>query len=300
MEELVVKKESVTAKTLKLLLKIAVTAVCFWYISRKIDFAEARDAILEANWWLLLLAAGCFMFGKFLSCFRLNIYFRNININLSNWTNIKLYWLGMFYNLFLPGSISGDAYKVILLTRNTGVSYKKTTAAVLLDRFSGLLALGLILSTYGVLVLDNKLYDAILITGSILAIVALYIVVRFFLKDFLPGFWPTFFWGLAVQAFMVLCVYSIMLSLGVPLNQSEWIFIFLVAAVVSVLPISLGGGLGTREVVFIEGAKYFGLDPHIGLVISLLYYLSNVLTSVWGLYFVFHNPLRETEKSFGI
>jgi hypothetical protein len=86
-----------------------------------------------------------------------------------------------------------------------------------------------------------------------------------------------------------------MMALNVPLDQSEWIFIFLVAAVVSVLPISLGGGLGTREVVFIEGAKYFNLDEHIGVVISLLFYLSNVLTSVWGLYFVFNNPLEDGE-----
>jgi hypothetical protein len=84
-----------------------------------------------------------------------------------------------------------------------------------------------------------------------------------------------------------------MQSLHVPLNQSEWIFISLVAAVISVLPISLGGGLGTREVVFMEGAKYFGLDPHVGVVISLLFYLSNVLSSVWGLYFVFNNPLAD-------
>ncbi len=299
MEEVVVKKESATSKTLKLLLKIAVTVLCFWYISRKIDFSAARDAILKANWWFLLLAIGCFMFGKFLSCFRLNIYFRNIGVYLPHWTNIKLYWLGMFYNLFLPGSISGDAYKVILLTRKYSLPYKKTTAAVLLDRFSGLLALGIILSVYGVMILDKKLYDGVLIAGAILSIIGLYAVVKFFLKDFLPGFWPTFFWGLAVQVFIVLSVYCIMLSLGVPLDQSEWIFIFLVAAVVSVLHISLGGGLGTREVVFIEGAKYFDLDPHIGVVISLLFYLSNVLSSIWGLYFVFHNPLAG-EKELGI
>jgi hypothetical protein len=293
MEEIALKKESQTMKALKLLLKIAVTAACFWYISRKIDFVEARNAILEADWWWLLLAVGCYMFGKLLSCFRLNIYFKNINIQLSQWKNIKLYWLGMFYNLFLPGSISGDAYKVILLTGKYNIAYKKTTAAVLLDRFSGLLALGLIMSAYGVIVLDNKLYDTILIAGSVLAVAGLYTVIRFFLKDFLPGFWPTFFWGLAVQTMMVLCVYCIMQSLHVPLNQSEWIFISLVAAVISVLPISLGGGLGTREVVFMEGAKYFGLDPHVGVVISLLFYLSNVLSSVWGLYFVFNNPLAD-------
>jgi hypothetical protein len=43
----------------------------------------------------------------------------------------------MFYNLFLPVSISGDAYKVILLKKIYDAPYKKTTSAGLLDRFSG-------------------------------------------------------------------------------------------------------------------------------------------------------------------
>lgn len=287
------KKGSAIGNLIKLLLKIGITALCFWYISTKIDFSRAWDALLEANWWFLSLAVLSFMFSKLLASFRLNINFRNINIRISEWRNIKLYWLGMFYNLFLPGSISGDAYKVIILNRKFKAPYKKTTVAVLLDRFSGLLALGIILSVYGVIVLDNKLYDAVLIAGALLAILGLYLVVRFLFKDFLPGFWSTFLWGMAVQVFQVVCLYCVLTSLHIPLHQSEWIFIFLVASVVSVLPISLGGGLGTREFVFVEGARFFHLDPHLAVIISLLFYLSNVLSSVWGAYFVFHDPLKE-------
>lgn len=287
------KKESALSKGLKLLLKIIITALCFWYISTKIDFSRALESLMQANWWYLLLAVLSFMFSKLLAAFRLNINFRNIKIRLPEWKNIKLYWLGMFYNLFLPGSISGDAYKVVILTRKFGAPYKKTTAAVLLDRFSGLLALGVILSVYGIIVLDNQLLDAGLIAAALLAIVGLYVVVRFIFKDFLPGFWATFLWGMGVQVFQVVCLYCVLFSLGVPLHQPEWIFIFLVASVVSVLPISLGGGLGTREFVFVEGAQFFHLDPHLGVIISLLFYLSNVLSSVWGAYFIFHDPLKE-------
>lgn len=287
------KKGSAIGNLLKLLLKIGITALCFWYISTKIDFSRAWEALLEANWWFLSLAVLSFMFSKLLASFRLNINFRNINIRISEWRNIKLYWLGMFYNLFLPGSISGDAYKVVILNRKFKAPYKKTSVAVLLDRFSGLLALGIILSVYGVVVLDNTLYDAVLIGGALLAIVGLYLAVRFLFKDFLPGFWPTFFWGMAVQVFQVVCLYCVLTSLHIPLHQPEWIFIFLVASVVSVLPISLGGGLGTREFVFVEGARFFHLDPHVAVIISLLFYLSNVLSSVWGAYFVFHDPLKE-------
>src|SRR6476620_8290806 len=182
------KKESNVSRVLKLLLKIAITILCFWYISTKIDFRKAFDAFTRANWFYLFIGLCFFILSKVLSAFRLNIYFSNINLELSPKKNLKLYWLGMFYNLFLPGAISGDAYKVILLNRKYKTPYKKTSAAVLLDRFSGVMALGIILSIYGVVILHNQFYDVLLIAGTILAFGGLYFVVRFLFKDFLAGF----------------------------------------------------------------------------------------------------------------
>lgn len=284
------KKESGISRTLKLLLKIAITVVCFWYISTKIDFRKALDAFTKASWSYLFIALLFFILSKILSAYRLNIYFSNIKLKLSTKKNLKLYWLGMFYNLFLPGAISGDAYKVILLNRKYKTPYKKASAAVLLDRFSGVLALGVILSIYGIIVLDNAHWDVALIAAAILAIAGFYLAIRFLFADFLKSFLPTFIWGLAVQSCQVFCIYFILLSLHLPL-QNEWIFIFLASAVISVLPISLGGGLGTREVVFAEGARFFHLDPQTGVVISLLFYLLTVIGSLWGLYYQFHDPL---------
>ena len=285
------KKESTLSRFLKLFLKIVITAVCFWYISTKIDFGDALQALLNANWLYLFIALILFLLSKLFSSFRLNIYFRNIGVHLSETKNIRLYLLGMFYNLFLPGAISGDAYKVILLRRKYQVSYKKLSSAILLDRFSGVIALGIILCIYGLMVLDQPFMDFILAAGAILVFLSFYLATRFIFPYLLPGFFPTFFWGLAVQGMQVICIYFILLSLHVPL-QAEWIFIFLVAAVISILPISLGGGLATRELVFAEAAQYFHLDPQTGVVISLLFYLLTVAGSLPGLYFVFRDPLR--------
>lgn len=290
------KKESKIVRFLKLLLKLVITALCFWYIATKIDFGKALKALLSANWIFLFIALLFFLLSKILSAFRLNLYFRNIKLQLPEWTNIKLYWLGMFYNLFLPGAISGDAYKVILLNRRYKTSYKKISSAVLLDRFSGVLALGVILCVYGIIVLHNYRYDVLLIFVAVLAFAGFYFVIRFLFKTFLQSFFPTFFWALGVQLSQVICVYFILFSLGIPLTQHEWIFIFLMAAVVSILPISLGGGLGTREVMFAEGARFFHLDPQTGVIISLLFYLLTVIGSVWGLYYNFHDPLQNVSE----
>jgi hypothetical protein len=287
------KKESKNRKLVTLLFKIVVTGLCFWYISKKIDFTKAFDALQTANWFLLLLAVAAYVLSKLVSAFRLNIYFRNINLQLPAWKNIRLYWLGMFYNLFLPGSISGDAYKVVLLNKRYQAPYKKTSAAVLLDRFSGLLGLGVLLCFYGLLVFDELVYTACLLGGCLFAIVALYMIVRKAFPDFLPGFFPAFFCGLLVQGIQVGGVYLILAALHIDAGYQEWLFIFLSASVISVLPLSLGGGLGTREVVFAEGAAFFHLDPHLGVIISLLFYLSSVAGAVWGAYFIFNDPLKD-------
>jgi glycosyltransferase 2 family protein len=290
------KTESKASKLVKLLLKIAVTAICLWYVSGKINFQKAGIALQNANWLYIFPALIAFVFSKLLAAIRLNIYFRNINIHIAEWQNIKLYWLGMFYNLFLPGSISGDAYKVILLTKKYNTPYKKTTAAVLLDRFSGLLGLGLILAIYSIIVLHNTLYIAAIIAGIFLAAVILYLVIKNWLKDFIGSFFPTLLLGIVVQALQVACAYLIMTSQNIPFNQTEYIFLFLVSSVVAVLPLTIGG-LGAREVVFLEGSKYFGLIRENSVVISILFYLITLFTSAWGLFYVFKSPLKEKRPS---
>jgi len=225
----------------------------------------------------------------------LNMYFKNAGVNLPDLQNIKLYWLGMFYNLFLPGSISGDAYKVFLLRKKNNTTYKKLTTAVLLDRFSGLLGLGLILSIYSVVVIKNSQYIAAIIAGAVLSIFVLFFIINRWLKDFIPSFIPTLLLGIFVQAAQVVCVYLIMATLGIPLQVSEYVFIFLVSSVLAVLPLTIGG-IGIREVVFLEGSKLFGLVQETSVVISLLFYLITLITSAIGLIYIFRNPLTEKNK----
>lgn len=279
-------------KYLKPGLKIVVTIACLLWVMRKISFTQALSVIAHSNWYFVALAVLAFMISKLISSFRLNIYFRNIDIRLPEINNIKLYWLGMFYNLFLPGSISGDAYKVVRLTREFQVPYKKTTAAVLLDRFSGLIALGLIMAGYGAFVLKNRWYELLLGAGAIVSVLGLYVIIRFFLRSFIPGFLPTFLLGIAVQILQVLCIFFVMRALNITDHYNEYIFIFLIASVVAVLPFTIGG-LGARELVFLYASQYFGLLRETAVLISLLFYLVTVLSSIWGVIFVYIDPLGD-------
>jgi uncharacterized membrane protein YbhN (UPF0104 family) len=285
------KQPSSVSTWLKLLLKVAVMGVCLWYVSGKIDFEQSKTVLLHSNWSLLFIALLLYVVSKLVSAIRLNIYFKNIGIKLSEVQNIRLYLLGMFYNLFLPGSVSGDAYKVILLTKRYSIPYKKTTAAVLLDRFSGLLGLGILLTTFSYFTL-NFTYSLVLTAITIGAITGFYYIINRWFKDFISGFWSTLFLGILVQAVQVVCIYMIMHSLGVDKNYTAYIFIFLVSSAVSVLPLTIGG-LGIREVVFLEGAAYFSLGGETSVIISLLFYLITLVVSATGAWYIFKDPLKK-------
>jgi uncharacterized membrane protein YbhN (UPF0104 family) len=107
---------------------------------------------------------------------------------------------------------------------------------------------------------------------------------------------PTLLLGILVQASQVVCAYLIMAALGIPAHTTEYIFIFLVSSVVAVLPLTIGG-LGAREVVFLEGSKYFGLAQEPSVIISLLFYLITLVTSSIGSYYVFKDPLEKNKAA---
>jgi hypothetical protein len=291
------RSELQTVKIFKLLLKIAVTIVCLWYVSTKINFAELKEILGTANLFYLAIAFAIFITSKIIASLRLNIYFRNISLHLKEKENLKLFWLGMFYNLFLPGSVTGDAYKVIILSKKFNISYKKPTAAVLLDRFSGLLGIGLILAFYSFFIISNITYVVILSIAALASVFILYFIIRRYFTEFLPGFWSTFFLGIVVQTMMVLCIYAIINSLHIQNGQTEYVFIFLIAAVAGVLPLTVGGGLGIREFVFYKGAIYFGLDEHAAVIISLLFYCVTLITSLFGCIFIFKKIFPENSSA---
>jgi uncharacterized membrane protein YbhN (UPF0104 family) len=66
--------------------------------------------------------------------------------------------------------------------------------------------------------------------------------------------------------------------------------------VLAVLPLTIGG-LGAREIVFLEGSKYFGFSREVSVVISLMFYVITLFTSAFGLIYVFFDPLKKRKDS---
>lgn len=279
------------------LLKFAVTAAALYFVIRKIEVAQVIDLYRQANFFLLLLALVVFALSKLVSAYRLNFYFTAIGIKLKEKTTLQLYLLGMFYNLFLPGGIGGDGYKVFLLQKQYQTGTKKILGAVLADRISGMVAL-MILALLGasclrvesataftVYDLQFTIYNLVFLLIP-LVFLSYFLFIKYIYPYFLKINLITFGYGFMVQLLQVACAWFLLMSLGETENHLAYLVIFLVSSAVAVLPISIGG-VGVRELTFLYGSQLLNVDMNVAVGISFLFYLITASVSLAGIWFVF-------------
>ena len=277
---------------LKLLLRLAVSLAALIFVFSKIDFIEVISTYRSVNFIYLLLAVVFFILSKIISAYRLNLFFRSVDLELSDRYNLKLYLLGMFYNLFLPGGVGGDGYKIFYLGKEFGIKKSKVLWAVLLDRISGVISLFILVIIFSYFIIINISFPYeyfIWILIPVIIVVFLWII-KSYLPYFTSIFWKASFQALAVQVAQVVCALLILVALGTPDMVMNYLFIFLISSIVAMLPISIGG-MGLRELTFLYGAGILNLNTEISVALSLMFYLISVFVSLSGVYYSL-NPAK--------
>jgi glycosyltransferase 2 family protein len=272
------------SKKVRLVIKIVITIGALYYVYTKIDPEEMIGILKKANIGLLFVALLLFIVSKFISSIRLNHFLRRINIFISHKYNIKLYLLGMFYNMFLPGGIGGDGYKIYLLNKRFQVKTARIFWAILFDRVSGLVAL------FGLSVIfvyftgkTIPFKDLIWILLP-LSLVAFFISMRFIYREFQKIYTSTMLMSFSVQISQVITALAILYAIGIPDSIFEYLFVFLISSIVAALPVSIGG-VGSREVTFLFGAEYLHLDINASVALSLMFYFITLIVSLSGIYY---------------
>ncbi|AWX43393.1 hypothetical protein HME9304_00381 [Flagellimonas maritima] len=282
-------------KRLITVLKISISAVLIYFIFTKIDFEAVVQTLKKSNPFYLFIGMSLFVISKILSSFRLNLYFHQIGVNISQLSNLKLYLLGMFYNLFLPGGIGGDAYKGYVIQKKYRSGTKKVVSVLLLDRLSGMLLIFIYACAFGLFVNTVLFQDFswIFLFGIPISVIVFCLLHKKFFSYTMPIFWKSIGYSTFVQLSQVFCVLCILKSFGIGLYTFEYLFIFLVSSIISVIPLTIGG-IGSREVTFLYGAKWLGLDPNISISISFTFFLITAVVSLFGILYHFKKPKLET------
>ncbi len=273
------------------LLKIAISVVLVYFVFTKVDFREVWAILKKSRPTYIVLAVAFFIMSKVVSAFRLNLYFHQIGVFLTQKSNLKLYLLGMFYNLFLPGGIGGDAYKGYLIRKKFAIPTKKVVSVLLLDRLSGMLLLFVYACLLAMGLRDRLLsdYRILFALGTILSVLIFWILNKGFFYYVLPVFWKSVGFSALVQGLQLVSLYCILCALSIEHRTIAYLFVFLISSMVSVLPLTIGG-IGSREVTFYYGAFWLALDKDTSIGISMSFFLITAVVSLLGIYFHFKKP----------
>ncbi len=271
---------------LKVVVKVLFSGAAIYYVIRKIDFTEVWGAMKEADPVFLFLAFSLYVLAVLLSTYRLNTIFAALPLKISDWTNIKLYWMGLFYNFFLPGGVGGDGYKVFLLNKYFGVKVKKLLSAVLAERVSGLsIILIYILSLVYYVAYDIPYKGWYFLLIPVVS-AGYYLFLWIIQKPLTKVFWKVTLWSFLIQGIQMLVVISILKAMGtyVTGHRGDYLFLFFLSTIAAAIPVTLGG-IGAREMTYAIGAQYLGIDQGHAVALSLIFYFISLLSSVPGLFY---------------
>jgi uncharacterized protein (TIRG00374 family) len=319
-------------KILITLFQITVTiSVLYWVYHDPTRRAQMMEAIRNAQYRWVAIGILAYVIVEAAAAFRWHVLLKVQKIHLSLPRLSGLFFIGMFYNQFLPGGTGGDIMKSYYLLKETPDKKAGALLAVVFDRFIGLVALVVITATLIGLRYDflaqttetrNLLWLLLALLGfSILTLLSTFVISGFNLFHSLPEKFPgreklieisaayhlyAHHWRATLVAFGVsivahLATFATFLcaayALGAPVPLIDFFAVMPVERTISALPISFAG-IGLREKVLqIMLSGLCGVPEAKAILIGSLSFLIILVCCLPGaIVYLFYKPSGVTER----
>lgn len=282
-------------KWISVFLKCIIAAIAIYFALQQVNWEELKNIRWGVSVGWLIPAIILFNCSQFLSAYRLLQFYKLLDSTIGYLFNLRLYYTGMFYNLFLPGGIGGDVYKVFVLKKRN-LSFLQLAKGTLLDRITGLIVLLAImtgLTNFISASFRGKDILWILFFAIIPCFFIFWFIVNLSFKPFGKSIPGAALLSVLIQTCQVLAFFCILLFLQAsPGELLSYAILFFAGSVVAALPVSIGG-IGTRELAMATGAAYLHLSGTIAVSASLLFFFITALSALVGWLSVKHNLLNE-------
>ena len=281
---------------------LAVAIVTFLVTRLDIDPATVWSNIRGANLWLYGLAVVVYYSTFVLRAYRWRYMLEQAKIDetidgpLPAYPHlVEILLLSWFVNCVVPAKV-GDAYRCYLFKRDTGASFSATLGTTLAERLTDLVVLFFTMTVAGIIAfrgdlpseVTNTMIGGVALVGVGIGIVAAMALARDRVERLVPVRFRSQFallydaifaclrspWrpvGISVVIWLAdgLRLYLVAASLGADLSFSLTLFVALMSALLTTLPIT-PAGLGVVEAAVVVVLKLFDVDPSMALSIAFL------------------------------
>jgi len=306
-------KKAVGRHGVTILVRVVVSAALLALLFRQVEPELVFRHFRALSPFFILFAVAYYAGCQLLSSYRWQLFLNAKNVPVPVTSLFGYYLIGMFWNRFLPGAISGDAAKSYHLYRRVGHG-NIALSSVFLERFSGLLGLTILAVVAFVVGMDRVRLPLIFATvgGSTLFLAAvvlllwwkpLFIRLNRWLGRVLPsslaGYTQDLYGALSsyrdhrgalvgatLMSILIHALYALyfgVVAWGMNINIDVLYFVVFQPPVTLAMlaPISLGG-LGVREATLVLLFSEVGVAADDVLAVSLTSFLLTLPLSIWG------------------
>jgi uncharacterized protein (TIRG00374 family) len=300
--------------------KLAVSVALLWLIAVNFDMGGSASMLsgLDLGW----LAGALLVFALSIinNALRWGVVMAAIKARLPAWITFRILYIGLFFNEILPSSVGGDAAR-IYLGRRHGQSLQGAINGVMLDRVVNVFGLIILVVAMQPFLLARIGDNPAKYVFPALAVIAVAGVIFLMLLDRIPERFTRWSivrvlvnlaadtkllflqpiyallavgFGISSTALVSLIVYFLALALGIAgVGVIDFLVLIPPVMLIAAVPISIAGW-GLRESAMVAAFGFIGVAEGDAFVLSLLFGIANVLTTLpGGLIWLFSGERRK-------
>lgn len=285
------------SKHLSLLAKIALMLLAFWFVARGVNMEEVKEMLRTQNRSAFFEATALLALQVIVGAVRWRMVLVGLAENsqrvISSLSALKTYYISVFFNCCLPGTVGGDVIRVFLV-KSEHTPLPLAISSVVIDRMIALLALA-VMGAVTMPVLAGYLgINGWVLTPLFILLIAFGFWVLFHLDKIVlqipflkklhwlenlvsnirlmlvrprPAL-ASLFYAIFSHICYCLAVYVLAESFGNPVTILEAVTLVPWVLLISIIPISIGGwGLREAAMVFLLGLA--GVPQAVALTLSV-------------------------------
>lgn len=300
-------------------LKLLVSIGVLFFLLKRVSLATFCEVISGTDWSYIYLSLLIYLVAQAICAFKWKLLAAPLGIIFPLKEFIAYYFIGMFFNLFLPTSMGGDIGKSYYLAKG-GNSWSRAVLSVLGERVTGAISLVMILIVgslslrdytpllkMGTSVIDIITPIAFAPWAVAVPLVVFLILIVFMIaflspvqspflnqiRDHFPSEIFIIFWkrpgtvfkaiGLGLFFQLLLIVIHILIGYSLAITVPPWYYfiIYPIADLISFLPLTFNG-IGLREWSYIYLLTLIGIPQEAALSFSLLWFFILFQASLLG------------------
>ncbi len=256
----------------KAAVRFGLSSLILGFLAYKVSWSQLAEVIGQMHLGLTITAFALLHIGQSFSSWRWKLLAGPLGFGQPYSRFRSLFYIGTFFNLFLPTSIGGDAVRAWKLAE-APVQRLAALGSVIADRVAGVAAM-LVMACLVTLLAHPELPDWVLLLpwGAMGGLLCIFLVLPWLAQKLTKfrllllglgwsrGGWKTWWQALGlsfiVQGFSTLQVILLGIALGLPVPWQSYLLVVPLVTLLTMLPLSLNG-VGVRE-----GGLFLLLAPY--------------------------------------